>query len=340
MTKNDNRKKGNNAKKIIPAAGMLALSASMLATSTYAWFTMNKEVSVTGMQVKAQAEEGLLINEVLASRSDTWDDEATANTTPENIALRPASTSNLTNWWHANSKKSSDEAGIGELDDTVGADDAKYVSISPNATGINDYDPVKAEDAEGENISKATGNQKAETHVYYKNASFGNTANGYDNGEGYYVKYTYYLKSSGGAMNVSELQAKVSATKKDGDNGTSDNLDKALRVGVKYGNAYKIFAPLYTTLDAYGVTINTSGSSTSVKAYGTSEGESGFVTLNNMGEDDAYVTLPVPAVTDDGSPVEVYVWFEGEDENCKSDNITAALISYDITVKFNDKDPY
>lgn len=34
MLKKNDKRKGNNAKKLIPAAGMLALSASMLATST------------------------------------------------------------------------------------------------------------------------------------------------------------------------------------------------------------------------------------------------------------------------------------------------------------------
>ncbi len=34
MMKNNDKRKGNNTKKLIPAAGMLALSASMLATST------------------------------------------------------------------------------------------------------------------------------------------------------------------------------------------------------------------------------------------------------------------------------------------------------------------
>ena len=88
-------KKTNLNAKLAGASAMLLLSASMLGTSTYAWFTMNKEVSVTGMEVKAHAEEGLLINEVKAANSDTWDDAATAGS--NTIALRPASTSNLTN---------------------------------------------------------------------------------------------------------------------------------------------------------------------------------------------------------------------------------------------------
>lgn len=56
-----NAKKNNVAKKLIPAAGMLALSASMLATSTYAWFTMNKTVEVYGMELKTKVGSNLLI---------------------------------------------------------------------------------------------------------------------------------------------------------------------------------------------------------------------------------------------------------------------------------------
>jgi hypothetical protein len=37
-----NNKKRSPMMKIVSAAAMLAVSASMLGTSTYAWFTMNK----------------------------------------------------------------------------------------------------------------------------------------------------------------------------------------------------------------------------------------------------------------------------------------------------------
>jgi hypothetical protein len=51
MMKNNNKKKGSTAKKLMPAAMMLAVSASMLGTSTYAWFTMNKTVEVKGLKL-------------------------------------------------------------------------------------------------------------------------------------------------------------------------------------------------------------------------------------------------------------------------------------------------
>ena len=62
MMKKENMKKKSTARKLLPAAGMLAISASMLATSTYAWFTMNKEVEVTGLAMKTKVSSNLLIS--------------------------------------------------------------------------------------------------------------------------------------------------------------------------------------------------------------------------------------------------------------------------------------
>lgn len=49
-------------KKLIPALCMLLIAAAMLGTSTYAWFSMNKTVTATGMQVKATTAESLVIS--------------------------------------------------------------------------------------------------------------------------------------------------------------------------------------------------------------------------------------------------------------------------------------
>lgn len=48
-------------KKLIPALCMLLISAVMLGSSTFAWFSMNKTVTASGMQVKAQAEGSIVI---------------------------------------------------------------------------------------------------------------------------------------------------------------------------------------------------------------------------------------------------------------------------------------
>lgn len=75
--------KNSAAKKIVPAVGMLALSATMLSTSTYAWFTMNKEVEMTGLSMTASVGEGMEIalaevaddNKITTPSIDTPSDE-------------------------------------------------------------------------------------------------------------------------------------------------------------------------------------------------------------------------------------------------------------------------
>ena len=47
----------------------------------------------------------------------------------------------------------------------------------------------------------------------------------------------------------------------------------------------------------------------------------------------------IPAAGSAGTPVEVYIWYEGEDENCMSDNARAAeLDDIDVDIKFELKE--
>lgn len=63
MKANINTKKKNSAtKKLIPAAGSLLISAAMLSTSTYAWFTMSREVEVQNIQMVATTPEDIQIS--------------------------------------------------------------------------------------------------------------------------------------------------------------------------------------------------------------------------------------------------------------------------------------
>lgn len=48
-------------KAIVPALAMLLVSAVLLGTSTFAWFSMNDEVSVSGMQITAKSDQHYLI---------------------------------------------------------------------------------------------------------------------------------------------------------------------------------------------------------------------------------------------------------------------------------------
>ena len=58
-------------KKLIPALAMLLIAAVLMGTSTYAWFSMNRTVSATGMQVKATTADSLVISETAPVGTDT-----------------------------------------------------------------------------------------------------------------------------------------------------------------------------------------------------------------------------------------------------------------------------
>lgn len=57
-------------KKLIPALCMLLVAATLLGTSTYAWFSMNKTVYADGMSVKAVTDESLVIGTTAVVGSD------------------------------------------------------------------------------------------------------------------------------------------------------------------------------------------------------------------------------------------------------------------------------
>ena len=76
--------------KIVSAAAMLAVSASMLATSTYAWFSMNTDVTVTAMQLSAKSDDAYLLVNTTGTAASGADTEALTVTEAE-AKLYPAS---------------------------------------------------------------------------------------------------------------------------------------------------------------------------------------------------------------------------------------------------------
>ncbi|MGI6716577.1 MAG: hypothetical protein ACOX3X_05195 [Eubacteriales bacterium] len=69
-------------KKIIPALVMLLVSAVLLSTASYAWFSMNTQVTATGMSVTAKAPTSLLISKTSATEG-FGSTVALTNLTPE-----------------------------------------------------------------------------------------------------------------------------------------------------------------------------------------------------------------------------------------------------------------
>ena len=104
MMKTNAKRKNSAVKKLIPAAGMLALSASMLATSTYAWFSMNKTVNVNGLKLNVKADSTYLLigPESSASELQTAKRKTYSYTTGNEMIVYPSAHKTVTNTTGAN----------------------------------------------------------------------------------------------------------------------------------------------------------------------------------------------------------------------------------------------
>ena len=64
-------------KKLIPALCMLLVAAVLMGTSTFAWFSMNDQVTATGMQVVVKSDNTYLL--IGTGDNDTADEIQAAN---------------------------------------------------------------------------------------------------------------------------------------------------------------------------------------------------------------------------------------------------------------------
>lgn len=300
-------KKNKNTRKLLGAVGMLSVSAAMLVSSTFAWFTMNKTVQATNMQVQAKADQGLLINEIATAGDSHWDELATTSQT-SGIQLHATSTANTAAWYVAYSTKSNTAAAAtaNTPSTDLTSDGYSTLGTAPFATST-------------ETVAAAAGTN-ARQDITYVDKDGDST---YDPGEGYYVKYTYYLKSSADAISLTNtgagqsLYIKNVTVTNNNNTGLTENqqdLDAALRVAIVVNGKAYIYAPV-------------SGATTS---YYVNAGSAATTTLSG---DQPTAMTSIPAVTADGTPVYVYLYFEGEDAKLKTDNVTSTLDN--VTVAFD-----
>jgi hypothetical protein len=109
-------------RKFIPAFAMLLLSAVLLSTASYAWFTSNSNVAATGVVVQATTATNLLISKTSSTEGY---EVSVAIGTGSAVTLKPVSTNAAIT-----------TAGEELDEDDVFADD-KFFTLSDTATGIN-----------------------------------------------------------------------------------------------------------------------------------------------------------------------------------------------------------
>lgn len=260
-------------KRLILTLGLLLVSAALLGTSTFAWFSMNKDVDITGMQVKATTPAYIYIS----SNPDMSGRRSNSVAAPSTVTtVVPTSTVDLANWF------------VG----TAATADASTI----NGTGY---------------VAKTS-----------------ETVN---------VAQTYYVQSPNNAVQNLKVE-NITITYTDA---TASAINPALRIAVKCNDVTLFFAPL-----------STKNSGTAVKAAGTGDGKTDNITFVKIDSTDTSVakttkvTYNTKAEGDGKSSViiadmaadtiytvQVFVFFDGEDAACTSNN-AVTLNTLNVTIGF------
>jgi hypothetical protein len=157
-----------------------------------------------------------------------------------------------------------------------------------------------------------------------------------------YLLNKFYLKSASTSTITGDLYSYVKAEV----TGTSARaeLNKALRVLVKYGSDVNIYAPISGGTTSYTVCTAVTEDDTSTpdtneyaKTMTAIPAANGVFTGATTHKLSSAVTIPanIPAAPDTVNTfeVQVFAYFEGEDAACFSNNIVATLDKLSITVK-------
>lgn len=131
-----------------------------------------------------------------------------------------------------------------------------------------------------------------------------------------YLVNDFYIKSSAEAISNTRLYInKVTIT---GVTSTGSALDSSLRVAIKLDNSVYIFAPV----DGGDTTYYVAGATTETTAIAAG-------VLNTPTS-----VTSIPASSSTPISAKIFCYFEGEDEDCKSNNLTTTLDGLTIEVTF------
>lgn len=316
-----NEKKNTSAKKkLIPAVAMLTTSAVMLSTATYAWFTMSREVEVTGIKLTA--------------------------TTPQTIeiSLGQATTSNtLTHGVEATAPNSDDMWTHTAATGSVYQDFGKLIPVS-SVDGFNMFYTEKATE-NGKKVSDVPNPfTKAETAVGWefkeggKSAETGAVVNAAENdGSGYYLDIPVWFRTTSTDAVTLGLEVEI---KNSSDDDTKSVLYKAARVAIlpETKSAQKVFSETGAKYYKDGKAVATAGATLAASYGDVSAATEATVTGGKVTNPDAatqVATVKASTGTGYGDAVKYYirVWLEGEDEACWNAN---AGQDFQVNLKFYD----
>lgn len=318
--------KHSAAKRLIPAAAMLLASATMLSTATYAWFTMNKEVKLTGLNMTATAGEGIEI--ALAEIAES------GNALDFKSGAAPSDSSSLS--W-----KSS--AVVGNYYTSFGK-----IKPSSSVNGTTFFDATNA--SEGGKVASTFKSVTAATSdmgfiVTQTSFNSGNSSVASNTTAGYYIDIPVHLRTSkvqsGADPESGAIYYKMVID--DADAVAEEELFKAVRVAfIKNDASTVILGADNTYYDTGAVSaIGDGGVGTKTAVSLLKSGEAGgvFASATSPGYTssagvDSGLTIPYAAAAGSYGHLDftLRVWLEGESKYCFDANAAQA---WNISLAFS-----
>ena len=291
-------------RKLVPAIVMLLVAAAFVGTSTYAWFSMNRIVDVTGMSVTTEVSDSLLVAETNSEAN-----YVRAIQQDRIGKLRPVSTVNGVDFFYTNPNN---VKGNGDANENT------YVAYSEAPVGsVGSYENESPDSTSGKSYYDAAFNG-----AYGVNTpAAGTVLYGY-------IDYSFYIKATNVTSSSEDLKLTTLNLLYNG----AAVTEKAWRVAV--------FAQSATA----GTPVDTAVTTSDRKAMLTLSGASNFTTGEAVASTSATgaVTYTSAAWTVDtiaGSATEynkvtVRLWLEGEDSTCNNATFATLNSSYSLSIKF------
>lgn len=326
-----NEKKNTSAKKkLIPAVAMLTTSAVMLSTATYAWFTMSREVEVTGIKLTATTPQTIEISLGKATTGNTLTagQEATAPGTDETLWSHTAATGSVYK----------DFGKLIPASSVNGSDMFYTVKATDNGKKVSDVDNP---------FNKATTAAGWEFKDDDKSAETGDVVTAADkDGSGYYLDIPVWFRTT----SSTEVKLGVKATFENTADKADEEIYKAARVSIIDAKTAKATNGSSGVIASSDAVYYNEGSKAAVKAAAATEdaayGKVTSVVQCDVNTDKqvtnatnattvAKVTPVASGKTGYGDVTQYYirVWLEGEDEACWNAN---AGQDFQINLKFYD----
>ncbi|MCR4726533.1 MAG: hypothetical protein K5753_04870 [Clostridia bacterium] len=291
-------------RKMIPSILMMLIAAAFVGTSTFAWFSMNRTVTVTGMSVDTRVDDNLKI--ATTNSEASYDIALTQNRSGH---LRPVSTVNGVSFFYTGAANVNDSTGAAKA--------AAYTAYSEAATG----NPV-TNALENTNAGKTNYDVAFQTAYGIESPTTSTVVYGY-------IDYVFYLR----ATNVSGAAEDLKLTKLNLlYNGAAITTEKAWRVAV-FAQSTSANTALDTAVSASDLktilTLSDAANQTAGKAVNATD------SVNTVTYGTAAVIDSIAANATEYNKVTVRLWLEGEDTTCKNDTYASLTNAYTLGLQFH-----